>query len=73
MEYSVIIYHDPADGMYIGPCKEYPEAFSQGANLDDFIANMKESIELAVKSRRKEFQEEYKGKPTFYRKIAVTA
>ena len=51
MEYSVIIYHDPADGMYIGQCKEYPEAFSQGATLDEFIANMKESIELAVKSR----------------------
>ena len=71
MEYSVIIQRDPKDGMYIGQCREYPEAFSQGATLDEFLANMKEAIELAVKCRKKEFQQEYQGKPTFYRRIAV--
>ncbi len=51
MEYTVSIKKNPETGMYVGQCKQIPEAISQGHSLEELLANMKEAIELAIECR----------------------
>ena len=48
MEYTVIIEKNPETGIYVGQCKQIPEAISQGHTLEELLDNMKEAIELAI-------------------------
>lgn len=73
MEYTVIIEKNPETGMYVGQCKQIPEAISQGHSLDDLLENMKEAIELAIECRNDDMREAYAGRRVFSRKVRVTA
>ena len=73
MEYSVIIEKNPETGMYVGQCRELPEALSQGETLDVLLENMKEAISLAVECRNDELKEIYRNRRVFHRKVKVTA
>ncbi len=73
MEYTVIIEKNPESGMYIGQCKQLPEALSQGQSLDEMMANMKEAIELAIECRNEDLREIYMNRKVFHRKIRVSA
>ena len=57
MEYT--IYIEPnEDGWLTGQCEQFPQAISQGENLDDLMENMKDAIELAY--QKEKFLEKYK-------------
>lgn len=59
MEYTVIIEKNAQTGMYVGQCKQIPEAISQGSTLDDLLKNMKEAIELAIGCHEEELRAEF--------------
>ena len=48
MKYTIMVAKDEQGGWYVGRCSEIPVALSQGKTLDELLANMKESIELAL-------------------------
>ena len=73
MEYTVIIEKNPETGMYIGQCKQIPDAISQGHSLDNLLENMKEAIELAIECRNEDMREAYVGRRVFNRKVRVSA
>ena len=57
MEYTVIIEKNHETGMYIGQCKQLPEAMSQGHTMDELLANMKEAVELAIECHNEDLRE----------------
>ena len=73
MEYTVIIEKNPETGVYVGQCKQIPEAISQGNSLDELLMNMKEAIELAIECRNEDLREAYVGRKVFSRKVRVSA
>lgn len=73
MEYTVIIEKNDQTGMYVGQCKQIPEAISQGSTLDELLKNMKEAIELAIECREEDLRETYVGRKVFHRRVRVTA
>lgn len=73
MEYTVIIEKNQITGVYVGQCKQIPEAISQGNTLDELLENMKEAIELAIECRDEDLREAYVGRKVFHRKVRVTA
>ena len=73
MEYTVIIEKNPETGVYVGQCKQLPEALSQGNTLDELMSNIKEAIELAIECRNEELREAYLNRKVFHRKIRVSA
>lgn len=73
MEYTVIIEKNPETGVYVGQCKQIPEAISQGNSVDDLLGNMKEAIELAIECRNEDMREAYVGRRVFRRKVRVMA
>lgn len=73
MEYTVIIEKNPETGMYIGQCKQLPEALSQGNTLEELMGNIKEAIELAIECRNEELREAYLNRKVFHRKVRVSA
>ena len=73
MEYTVIIEKNPETGIYVGQCKQIPEAISQGRTLEELLENMKEAIELAIECRDEDIRKAYVGHKVFHRKVRVTA
>lgn len=73
MEYTVIIEKNHETGMYIGQCKQLPEAMSQGNTLEELLNNVKEAIELAIECRDEELREAYLNRKVFHRIIRVSA
>ena len=55
--------------MYVGQCKQIPEAISQGHTLDELLGNMKEAIEC----RNEDLRKAYMGRKVFHRRVRVTA
>lgn len=47
MEYTIII-EENENGWLTGQCEQLPEAISQGKDMDDLMANMKDAIELVL-------------------------
>lgn len=72
-EYTVIIEHDPATGLYCGQCQQLPEAISQGATEDELMANIREAIELVLEDRAENIRHLYAGRPFTRRRIAINA
>ena len=50
-EYTIIIEHDPATGLYCGQCQQLPEAISQGSTEEELMNNIREAIELVLEDR----------------------
>ena len=73
MEYTVIIEKNPETGIYVGQCKQIPEAISQGHTLEELLENMKEAIGLAIECRDEDIRKAYVGRKIFHRKVRVTA
>lgn len=73
MQYTVIIEKNPETGMYIGQCKEIPEAMSQGHTTEELLENMKEAIECAIEGRNDDLREAYLNRKVFRRKVTVPA
>lgn len=48
LKYTVIVEVDPETGWYIGQCKQFPGAISQGKTMKELLENMKEAIELVI-------------------------
>ena len=55
MEYTIIVEKNE-DGWLTGQCEQLPEAITQGENMDDLIANMKDAIELVLEYKADEFR-----------------
>lgn len=47
-EYTVVVKVDPKSGMFVGQCKQLPDALSQGKSIHELIGNLKEAIELII-------------------------
>ena len=47
MEYTIYIEANE-DGWLTGQCEQFPQAISQGENLDDLMENMTDAIELVL-------------------------
>lgn len=48
LKYAIVVEIDPETGWYIGQCKQFPGAISQGKTMKELLDNMKEAIELVV-------------------------
>ena len=70
-EYTVIIEHDPATGLYCGQCQQLPEAISQGRTEDELMDNIREAIELVLEDRAESMRQLYLGRIFTRRCIAV--
>lgn len=73
MEYTIIIQKNPETGMYIGQCRQIPEAMSQGRTVDELLENMKEAIECAIEGREDDLREAYRNRKVFHRHVTVPA
>ena len=73
MKYTIIIQKDEKTGWYSGQCLQIPQAITQGENLDELKANMKEAIALELETRKEEVLAQYSGKKFFRRNIEITA
>lgn len=71
MKCTVIIEKDEKSGWYAGQCCEFPEALSQGKNIDELMDNMKEAISLIVEYKRDKTIAEYKGQKVIRRYIEI--
>ncbi len=71
--YEVYCYNekDEKSGWYAGQCCEFPEALSQGKNIDELMDNMKEAISLIVEYKRDKTIAEYKGQKVIRRDIEL--
>ena len=47
MKYTIYIETND-DGWLTGQCEQFPQAISQGEDLDDLMENMKDAIELVL-------------------------
>ena len=72
-EYTIIIEHDAATGLYCGQCQQLPEAISQGKTEDELLANIREAIELVLEDRAENIRQLYSGHTFIRRNIAVNA
>ena len=72
-EYTIIIEHDPATGLYCGQCQQLPEAISQGSTEEELMANMREAIELVLEDRAENIKRLYSGRVFTRRRIAINA
>lgn len=55
MEYTIIVKENK-DGWLTGQCEQIPEAITQGKDMEDLVANMKEAIEFVLFDRQEEFR-----------------
>jgi len=72
-EYTIIIEHDPATGLYCGQCQQLPEAISQGSTEEELMDNIREAIELVLEDREENIKLLYSGRQYTRRRIAVNA
>ena len=72
-EYTIIIEHDPATGLYCGQCQQLPEAISQGSTEEELMDNIREAIELVLEDREENIKNLYSGRRYTRRRIAVNA
>ena len=54
MEYTICIEKNE-DGWLTGQCEQFPQAISQGKDIDDLMENMKDAIELVLEVKRDEY------------------
>lgn len=59
MEYTIIVEHDPATGLFCGQCEQLPEAISQGATESELMDNIREAIALVLEDRRDALRQQY--------------
>ena len=45
---TAVVEQDPETGLYVGTVPGLPGAHSQGATLDELMANLKEVVELVL-------------------------
>ena len=67
MEYTVIVKKNK-DGWLTGQCEQIPEAISQGKDMEDLMANIKDAIELILLDKQEEFRLKNKLKKSDKRK-----
>lgn len=51
MDFKVVLEPDPQGG-YVVHCPSLPGCYSQGATIDEAMANIREAIELCVEDMR---------------------
>ena len=72
MEYTIIVEKNKG-GWLTGQCEQLPEAISQGKDMDDLIANMKDAIELVLEYKADEFRKkQLKNTSVIREKIKIT-
>ena len=71
MEYTIIVEHDPATGLYCGQCEQLPEAISQGATEGELMDNIREAIELVLEDRRETLRQQYRNRPVHHRTLHI--
>jgi predicted RNase H-like HicB family nuclease len=59
-EFYVVIERDE-DGYYVGEVPQLRACYSQGATLDELMANMKEVIELCLQEEGEDVTAEFVG------------
>ena len=51
MDFKVVLEPDP-EGGYVVHCPSLPGCYSQGATIDEAMANVREAIELCIEDMR---------------------
>jgi len=63
---------EKVDDWYIGYVEELPGANTQGRTLDDARENLREAVELILKSNRELAEKEFSGKDVIREEIRVS-
>jgi|GEM_PF-2015564 len=51
--YHIKIERDPESDWLVVQCVEYPEAVSQGKNIDECVKNIREALDLVLEEKEK--------------------
>lgn len=62
--YTAVIERDPDTGLYAGHAPGFPGAHSQGANLDELHANLREVIAMLLDDGEPKLETEFVGTQT---------
>ena len=57
------------DGWYFGQVEEMPEAMSQGKDIDELMENLSDALEMILKVKRNESEQQFKGGKYIRRKL----
>ena len=63
-DYTAVIELDADTGLYVGHIPGWPGAHSQGATVDELLANLREVIEMLLEDGEPEFGAEFVGTHT---------
>jgi len=70
MEYTICIEKNE-DGWLTGQCEQFPQAISQGKDIDDLMENMKDAIELVLEVKRDEYRKLYNSKTSIIKNLTL--
>jgi predicted RNase H-like HicB family nuclease len=59
--YMAVIEHCPQTGLYVGYVPGFPGAHSQGANLDELNANLREVVQMLLEDGEPQLEAEFVG------------
>ena len=62
--YTVVVERDADTGLYVGHVPGWPGAHSQGATVDELLANLKEVVEMLLEDGEPRLEAEFVGTHT---------
>ena len=62
--FTAVVERDADTGVYVGHVPGWPGAHSQGATVDELLANLKEVVELLLEDGEPQLEAEFVGTHT---------
>ena len=62
--YTAVVEKDPQTGLLVGYVPGWPGAHSQGATIDELLANLREVIEMLLEDGEPRLEAEFVGTAT---------
>ena len=62
--FTAVVERDADTGVYVGHVPGWPGAHSQGASVDELLANLKEVVELLLEDGEPQLEAEFVGTHT---------
>ena len=62
--FTAVVERDADTGIYVGHVPGWPGAHSQGASVDELLANLKEVVELLLEDGEPQLEAEFVGTHT---------
>jgi predicted RNase H-like HicB family nuclease len=64
--FTAVVERDADTGVYVGHVPGWPGAHSQGATVDELLANLKEVVELLLEDGEPQLEAEFVGTHTVH-------